>query len=75
MRLWCRKKPPVQVDMTSGDEAAAFRRKVEARWPEVHQERHLHAVQAAQARRVLRENHFAPKIRLAFEGRPTQEGR
>ena len=67
-RFW-RKPAPLEVDMSAAEEATAARRRAEARWSRVHDERRKQAQAAAHARRVLAENHFAPKIRRALEGR------
>ena len=68
LRFW-RTPPPIEVDMTTGDEATAFRRHVESRWPQVNRQRRLHDDAGAHAMSILHENHFAQKAQHALGGR------
>lgn len=69
MTFWRRKRRAVPVDLTASDEATAARKRAEARWSRVREERRKQIQAAEKASRILAENHFAPKIRRALEGR------
>jgi hypothetical protein len=62
MRSWrWRRQRTVPLDPTSGREATAARKKAESRWQRVEEIRAAHE-------RLLRENHFAERVRHALEG-------
>lgn len=58
---WWRRARTVHVDPTSGSEATAARKKAESRWQQVNEIKAAHD-------RLLRENHFAERVRHALEG-------
>jgi hypothetical protein len=63
MRSWrWHRMRTIPVDLNSGAEATRARKRAEARWQQVNEVRAAHD-------RLLRENHFAERVRHALEGR------